>query len=140
MKKDLNEILCDQKTKEIIGASFEVMNEIGSGFLESVYHQCFAIALSQKGFEVQFEVPLPVNFRGFNVGNYKADLIIDRQIIVEVKAVDIIIGAHKAQIINYLAASGLSTGLIINFGKPKVQIARLTKPRNVPQILQTSFQ
>ncbi len=72
---------------------------------------------------------MPVNFRGFNVGNYKVDLIVDGQIIVEVKAVDSIIGAHKAQVINYLAASGLSTGLIINFGKTKVEIARLIKPQ-----------
>jgi GxxExxY protein len=60
-----------QKTKIIIGVSFDVMNELGSGFLESVYHQSFAIALSQKGFNVQSEVSMAVSFRGFNVGNHK---------------------------------------------------------------------
>ncbi len=120
------EILFDKKTEVIIGASFDVMNELGSGFLESIYHQSLAIVLSQKGFEIQSEVPMAVSFRGFNVGNFKADLIIDKEIIVEVKAVNKIIGAHKAQIINYLVASGLTTGLIINFGNPKVEIARLS--------------
>ncbi len=123
------EILFDKKTEVIIGTSFDVMNELGSGFLESVYHQSLVIALSQKGFEIKSEVPMAVSFRGFNVGNFKADLIIDKKIIVEVKAVNKLIGAHKAQIINYLVASGLTTGLIINFGNPKVEIARLSNPK-----------
>ena len=75
-----------KKTEIIIGTSFDVMNELGSGFLESIYHQ--SLALSQKGFDVQSEVPMAVSFRGFNVGNFKADFVIDREIIVEVKAVD----------------------------------------------------
>lgn len=123
------DILLNQQTEMIIGASFDVMNELGHGFLESVYHQSFAIALNQKGFEVQTEVPLIVSFRGFKVGNFKADLIINREIIVEVKAVDKIVGAHKAQVINYLVTSGLTIGLIINFGNPKVEIARLSNPK-----------
>ena len=126
---DSKEILFDRKTEAIIGASFNVMNELGIGFLESIYHQSFAIALSQKGFEVHSEVPMSVSFRGFNVENFKADLVIDREIIVEVKAVNKIIGAYKAQVINYLVASGLTTGLIINFGNPKVEIARLSNPK-----------
>ena len=127
----LNKNLINQKTEIIIGTSFEVMNELGSGFLESVYHQSFAIALSKKGFEVQSEVSIVVSFRGHNVGNFKADLIIDKEIIVEIKAVPNIIGAHKAQIINYLVASGLQVGLIINFGNPKVEVARLSNPNMI---------
>lgn len=119
----------NEKTEIIIGISFDVMNELGGGFLESVYHQALAIALRQKGFDVESEVSITVSFRGFNIGNFKADLIINREIIVEVKAVDKIIGAYKAQVINYLVASGLSTGLIINFGNPKVEIARLSNPK-----------
>lgn len=72
---------------------------------------------------------MAVSFRGFNVGNFKADLIINNEMIVEVKTVDKIVSAHKAQVINYLAASGLSTGLIINFDNPKVEIARLSNPK-----------
>ena len=123
-----NKVLLDQKTEIIIGTSFDVMNELGSGFLESVYHQAFAIALSQKGFEIKSEVSMAVFFRRINVGNFKADLIIDQEIIVEVKAVDKIVGAHKAQVLNYLVASGLRAGLVINFGNPKVEVARLTNP------------
>ena len=125
----MNNDLLDQKTELIIGISFNVMNELGIGFLESVYHQSFAIALSQKGFEVQSEVSLSVSFRGFNVGNFKADLIIDKEVIVEVKAVDKIVGIHKLQLINYLAGTGLTTGLIINFGNPKIQIAHVFNPK-----------
>lgn len=121
----------DVKTESIIGTAFEVMNELGHGFLESIYHKSFAIALTQKGFQVQSEVDMPVYFRGFIVGNFKADLLIDKEIIVEVKAVDRIIGNHKAQTINYLVASGMNTGLIINFGNPKVEIARLQNPKKL---------
>ncbi len=124
-----NDILLNQKTEAIIGASFDVMNELGTGFLESVYHRSFAIALSHKGFEVQSEVSMVVSFRGLSVGNFRADLVVDNEIIVEVKAIDKIAGAHKAQVINYLAASGLRTGLIINFGNPRVEIARLSNPK-----------
>lgn len=120
-----------EKTELIIGSAFEVMNELGHGFLESIYHRSFAIALSQKGFRVQSEVFMEVFFRGFSVGNFKADLLVDKEIIVEVKAVEKIIGEHKAQLINYLVASGLNTGLIINFGNPKVEIARLGNPKSV---------
>ena len=105
------------------------MNELGVGFLESVYHQSLAIALSQEGLEVQSEVLMPVSFRGFNVGNFKADLIIDNEIIIEIKAVDKIVSTHKIQIINYLKATGLTTGLVINFGNPTVQIARAFNPK-----------
>lgn len=126
-----NEILLSQKTEVIIGTSFDVMNELGNGFLESIYHQSLMIALIQKGYAVESEVLIAVSFRGFNVGNFKADLIIDREIIVEVKAVDMIVGAHKAQVINYLTASGITTGLIVNFGNPRVEIARLFNPKAI---------
>jgi GxxExxY protein len=126
-----HQMILDSKTEILIGTAFEVMNEMGQGFLESVYHNAFAIALNQKGFHVQSEVHQSVLFRGFNVGNFKVDLLLDKEIIVEVKAVERIIGDHKAQVINYLVASGLNIGLIINFGKPKVEIARLANPKNL---------
>ena len=78
---DSDTVSKDRKTETIIGTSFDVMNELGRGFLESIYHQSLAIALNQKGFEVQSEVPMTVSFRGFTVGNFKADLVIDREII-----------------------------------------------------------
>jgi GxxExxY protein len=121
--------LYENLTRKIIGISYEVMNELGIGFLESIYHRALEIALRQNGFHVQSEVPIQVSFRGTNVGNFKADLIVDQKIIVEVKATEQIIGEYKAQVINYLCASDLCVGLIINFGQAKVQTARLQHPR-----------
>ena len=121
--------LHEELSSKIIGLSYEVMNELGVGFLESDYHKSLEIALRSNGLKVQSEVPLGVAFRGFNVGQFKADLVVEEKIIVEVKAASNIIGEHKAQVINYLSASGLPVGLIINFGQYKVQTARLQHPR-----------
>ena len=118
-------------TDKIIGISFEVMRELGMGFLESVYHKALRIALHMNGVQVQSEVVLPVSFRGIQVGYFKADLVVCQSIIVEVKATDNITGDHKAQVINYLSASGLAVGLILNFGRAKVQIARLEHPNHL---------
>ena len=121
-------LLYEELTSVIIGKSYTVMNELGAGFLESVYHKSLFLALQQEGLRVQFEHPLSVLFRGHNVGDFKIDLVIEEKVIVEVKAVDNIIGEHKAQVINYLSASELLVGLIINFGKQKVQTSRLEHP------------
>ena len=121
--------LYEELSSKIIGLSYEVMNELGVGFLESVYHKLLEIALSLNKLKVRSEVPLGVTFRGFDVGQFRADLIVENKIIVEVKAITNIIGENKAQVINYLAASGLPVGLIINFGQYKVQTARLQNPK-----------
>lgn len=121
--------LHEDLSSKIIGLSYEVMNELGVGFLESVYHKSLEIALRQNNLKVQSEVPLGVTFRGFNVGQFRADFIVENKIIVEVKSISSIIGENKAQVINYLAASGLPIGLIINFGQYKVQTARLQNPK-----------
>ena len=90
-----NQFLYEDVSRKIIGLSFDVMNELGVGFLESVYHRALEIALCSSGFHIQSEVPFEV----------------------EVKATDRIIGEHKAHVINYLAVSGMLVGLIINFGQ-----------------------
>jgi len=122
-------LLYEELTSVIIGKSYEVMNELGAGFLESVYHKSLFLALQKEGLCLQFEHPLAVFFRGHNVGNFKIDLLVEKKVIVEVKAIDNIIGEHKAQVINYLSASKLLVGLIINFGKQKVQTCRLEHPK-----------
>lgn len=103
--------------------------------LESVYHKSLFLALQQEGLCVQFEHPLAVLFRGHNVGNFKVDFVVEEKVIVEVKAVDNVIGEHKAQVINYLSASELLVGLIINFGKQKVQTSRLEHPKMLNSII-----
>ena len=128
-------LLYEELTHVIIGKFYEVMNELGSGFLESVYHKSLIIALQESGYSIQSEYSLPVLFRGHNVGNFKADLVVAEKVIVEIKAVRDIIGEHKAQVINYLLASGIFVGLIINFGQTKVQTARLIHPTKINSII-----
>jgi len=128
-------LLYEELTSVIIGKSYEVMNELGAGFLKSVYHKSLFLALQQEGYSVRFEHPLAVLFRGHNVGNFKVDLVVEEKVIVEVKAVDKIIGEYKAQVINYLSASEFLVGLIINFGKQKVQTSRLEHPKIVNSIV-----
>lgn len=111
-------------TGQVIGVFYAVYNELGPGFLESVYSAAMRLALEESGLRVQAEVPLPVRFRGQTVGEFRADLLIEGRLLVEVKAATAIIAAHHAQVINYLRASGLHLGLIMNFG-PKPMFKRL---------------
>jgi len=119
--------LHEELTSKIIEACFEVSNELGAGFLESVYAKALAITLMEKGLKVQSEVPLSVNFRGKIVGQYYADLLVDETVIVELKAVSVLTAEHQAQVINYLKATNIQVGLLVNFGRPKIEIKRLHK-------------
>ena len=111
-------------TARILAACFEVSNELGCGFLESVYQNALTIALQNKGLTVEREKPLAVTFRGQNVGQFFADFIIDDRVILEIKAVSTLNEIHKAQIINYLKATGIPVGLLVNFGAPKLEYRR----------------
>jgi GxxExxY protein len=111
-------------TGQVIGVFYAVYNELGPGFLEWVYSAAMRVALEESGLRVQSEVALPVRFRGHMVGEFRADLLIEGKLLVEIKAATAIIAAHHAQVINYLRASGLPLGLIMNFG-PKPMIKRL---------------
>lgn len=115
----------DEITDEIIGSSFDVMNELGVGFLENVYRNSLANVLIEKGLSVCQETPLDVFFRGKRVGFYKADLIVNDKVIVELKCCKELQPEHSAQVINYLAATGLSVALLLNFGKKKIEFKRL---------------
>ena len=114
-------------TKKILEAAFEVSKELGSGFLESVYQNAMVIALRAKGLKVETEKPISVMFRGQQVGHFYADLFVDGKVIVELKAVSAIAPEHSAQTINYLKATGIEVGLLINFGRPKIEYKRLHK-------------
>jgi GxxExxY protein len=111
-------------TEAIIGVFYDVYNELGYGFLESVYRNALRLALIEKGFEVRQEVPVSVVFRGKNVDDFKADLVVNGKILLELKTAEMIVAAHEAQVINYLRATSLELGLILNFG-PKPQVRRL---------------
>ena len=114
-------------TEAIIGCAFEVINELGVGFLESVYEKSLAIALQEKGLQVQCQHPIQVRFRNRVVGEYYADLLVEGKVIVELKAVKAIAPEHQAQIINYLKATGIEVGLLINFGSSKLEYKRFTR-------------
>lgn len=121
-------MLYGELTDRIIGVCFEVMNELGVGFVESVYHRALLIALRDAGLEVKSQVPLSVSFRGQVVGEFRADLLIEDAVLVELKAVARILPEHKAQTINYLKSSGYKVALLINFGSAKVEHFRLEHP------------
>lgn len=103
-------------TDRIIGAFYAVYNELGHGFLESVYENALAIALREAGLAVQHQASLSVRYRSHVVGDFKTDLLVEGRIIVELKAVAQLMPAHEAQLVNYLKASGLHVGLLLNFG------------------------
>lgn len=111
-------------TDTIIGVFYDVYNELGFGFLESVYRNSLRLALIEKGLGVKEEVRTPVYFRGNNVGDFKADLIVNQIILIELKTAETLVRAHEAQVLNYLKATSLEIGLLFNFG-PKPQVRRL---------------
>ena len=106
----------DPLTHQVIGTFFEVYRELGVGFLEAVYCRALAISLADKRLVVESEVRIPVFFKGQPVGDYRADLLVERRLIVEVKAVDALGSAHRAQLLNYLRATTIEVGLLVNFG------------------------
>jgi GxxExxY protein len=114
-------------TDAVIGCSFDVINELGSGFLESVHEKALLLALRQRGLTVESQKPLNVFFRGVCVGDFYADLVVDGKVIVELKAVKTLLPEHQAQIINYLKATGIEVGLLINFGNPRFEFRRFTR-------------
>lgn len=118
-------------TRTIIGCAFDVQNEPGPGFLESVYEKALAIAIPEAGVRVQTQTAIEVRFRGQPVGQFYADLLVDEKVIVELKAVPSPLAPiHEAQLIDYLNATGVQVGLLMNFGQPKLQYRRLTRRAN----------
>lgn len=117
-------------TRKIIGCSFEVINELGSGFLESVYEKALLIALSDAGLKAVGQERLSVSFREQTVGDFVADIIVEDSVLIELKAVKTILPEHQAQIINYLKATGIDVGLLINFGNPQLEYRRFTRQKD----------
>jgi GxxExxY protein len=120
-------------TQTILGCAFEVANELGAGFLESVYEKSLAIALKQKGLSVDSQHPIQVLFRQEIVGTFYADLLVEGCVILELKAVKALAPEHQAQVINYLNATGYEVGLLINFGNPRLEYRRLTRSKQQHQ-------
>lgn len=111
-----NTLLEKALTDKLIGSYYAVYNELGPGFLESVYEGALALALQDVGLEVVRQAPIEVRFRGHQVGEFRADLLVNRRVIVEIKAATRLTSAHEGQLINYLKATGVRVGLLFNFG------------------------
>jgi GxxExxY protein len=120
----------EMTTKAVIGCAFEVINELGAGFLESVYEKALLLALRQKGLSAVSRHPVTVMFRGECVGDFYADIFVEEKVIVELKAVKAIAPEHQAQIISYLNATGIEVGLLINFGNPRLEYKRFTRSKD----------
>lgn len=120
----LNPMLYGDLTERILGACFEVMNELGGGFLESVYGKALLVVLHDKRLAAQSQVPISVMFRGEKVGEFIADILVEGKVIIELKAAKSIAPEHQAQLINYLKATGIEVGLLVNFGPTKLEYRR----------------
>jgi GxxExxY protein len=117
-------------TREIIRACYVVSNDLGSGFVESVYHRALNVALEERGLLAQSSVPLEVRFHNHVVGEFVADMIVNGSVLLELKAVTALRPEHQAQVINYLNATGVEVGLLVNFGRPKPEVRRCTRGTN----------
>jgi GxxExxY protein len=103
-------------TEKILGIFYEVYNELGFGFLESVYENALAMALTEAGLSVVQQAPIPVYYRGSLVGDFRCDLLVEKSVILELKAVREIASEHVAQALNYLKATDVEVALLLNFG------------------------
>jgi len=114
----------DDLTQKIIGVFYDVYNELGPGFLESVYREAMRLALSQAGMKVGSEVAIPVEFRGMAIGIFRADLIVNDAVLLELKATESLAREHESQTLNFLKASNIEVALLMNFG-PTPRFKRL---------------
>jgi len=114
----------EEVTKAIIGAAFEVHNVLGYGFLEKVYQRALQVELIKKGHAVELEPALEISFKNVIVGNYFADLMVDKKVIVELKVAKKYNSQDEAQLLNELKASEVEVGPLINFGREIVEFKR----------------
>ena len=112
-------------TGSILNCCFEVMKELGPGFVENIYKNALLIAMRQKGLRVEVEQSFEVIFRGIVIGRYRTDLIVEQTVIVELKCCESLAREHQAQLFNYLKVSQLPIGLLINFRRGKLDWKRL---------------
>lgn len=116
----------DKRTYQIIGAAIKVHQELGCGFFEAVYQEALAIEFSLQGIPYEREKNIPISYKNIKLKKkYRADFVCFNEVIVELKALSSLCSAHEAQLLNYLKASGIKTGLLINFGEPSLIYKRM---------------
>jgi GxxExxY protein len=111
-------------TKKIIGCAFKVYNKLGFGFLESVYEKSLLFELQREGLHAKAQEPIKVYYDNMVVGDFVADIIVNNKVLVELKSVIKLNKAHEVQLVNYLTATKIDIGLLINFGEEKVEVKR----------------
>ena len=124
MTTNNKDIIYKELSYKIVGLAMEVHSKLGFGFLEKVYENALMILLEKNGIPAQHQAPVRVYFEGKVVGDYYADILVDNKIILELKAIDKIIDVHRAQVLNYLRATGLSLAMILSFGKSSFEYER----------------
>lgn len=115
----------EEITREIIGAAFEVHRALGYGFLEKIYQKAMQVELIKRGFRAELEHPLTVFYKGVVVGEYQADIFVNNTVIVELKTSKSYNSLDEAQLLNELKGTGVKVGLLINFGREKVEFKRM---------------
>jgi GxxExxY protein len=123
---DINDI-----TYKINGAIFEVNKILGPGFLEKVYENALLLELKNRGLEADKQVPIKVNYKNNLVGEYFADILVENQVIIELKTAVNLDNNHEAQLLNYLKATGIKVGILVNFKQTRAEIKRMVL--NLPE-------
>jgi GxxExxY protein len=118
-------IIYKELSYKIVELSLEVHNELGCGFLEKVYENALMMLFDREKIPARQQAPADVHFQGKVIGQYFADIMVDNKLILELKTVDVIANIHTAQVLNYLRATGMKLGMILNFGKPTFEYKRL---------------
>jgi GxxExxY protein len=115
----------DELTAQIIEAVIKVHQTLGPGFIERIYRNALVIELGNRGFDVKTEHSLAISYEGHHVGNHRLDLVINNQVVLELKSVAAVCTAHYAQLRSYLHAAGLKVGLLVNFANEKADFRRV---------------
>jgi len=132
MNTDSHRFKHGEITQKIIRVFYDVYNELGHGFLESVYEKSLEVALNGVGLKVCRQIEIPVWFRGHRVGNFDADMLVENCVMLELKAARALDSAHEAQLLNYLRATEIEVGLLLNFGlKPEFKRLIFDNPRKL---------
>jgi GxxExxY protein len=114
-------------TEKIIGCAMKVHSTLGPGFLESVYQKALAHELAKAGLKVECERPITVHYDGVTVGDFSADMLVENRVMLELKANQGLPPANEAQLVNYLTATGIEVGLLLNFGAERLEFKRKTR-------------
>jgi GxxExxY protein len=130
-------VTSDALSQKVIGEAMHVHRVLGSGFLEVIYHNALLIRLKKAGLIVESGTALPVYFEGDVVGTFETDIIVEGRLLLELKAVSALISAHEVQLVNYLTATKIDVGLLLNFGSKSMEIKRRTRGYLVSQLSDT---